>query len=63
MTTGKRALLLHGTRIWTQMIDEMFWPFAMKVISERLNSLHINQNVRTPEYILYGVNVEEILVK
>ena len=38
LTTGARTLLLHGIRMWPQMIDDMFWPFAMKAVSERLNS-------------------------
>ena len=63
MSTGARTLLLHGMRIWPPMIDGILFLFAMKVIAERLNSLHINHKVRTPEYILHGVNVEEILVK
>ena len=27
LTTGGSTLLLHGRRMWTNMIDEMFWPF------------------------------------
>ena len=56
-------LLLHGIIIWPQMIDEMFWPFAMKSIADRLNSLYIDHKGRTPESILNGVNVEDIPVK
>ena len=57
LTTGARTLLLHGMRIWTQMIDKMFWPFAMKAIAERLNSLQIYHKGIIPEYILHEVNV------
>ena len=35
----------------------------MKVIDEGLNSLHMYHKGRMPEYILHGVNVEDILVK
>ena len=45
------------------MIDQMFWPFAIQVMAERLNSLHQNINGQTPESILYGIPVEEIPVK
>ena len=45
------------------MIDEMFWPFAMKAIVEGLNSLQIYHQGRTPESILHGVNMENVLVK
>ena len=39
LTTGARTLLLHGIIMWLQMIDAMSWPFAMKYVAERLNSL------------------------
>ena len=63
MTTGARTLLLHGLRNWLQMIDEMFQSFSLKAINERLNSLQIYYKGRTPEYIMYRFNVEEIPVK
>ena len=63
MTTGARTLLLHVMRMWPQMIDKMFWPFAMKAIAKRLNSLQIDHKGRTPEYIPHGVNVEDIPIK
>ncbi len=28
LTLSARILLLHGIRMWPQMIDTMFWPFA-----------------------------------
>ena len=59
LTTGASTLLLHGMRMWPQMINKIFWPFAMKTISEKLNSLQIYHKGRTPESILYGVNVEK----
>ena len=31
LTTGARTLLLHGIRMWLQMIDDMFWPFVMSL--------------------------------
>ena len=54
LTTGARALLIHGMRIWL---------FSMKYIVERLNSLQIYQKGRTTESILYWVTVEDITVK
>ena len=45
------------------MIDDMFWPFAMNVVSEQLNSLQVQILGRTPESILYGVEVKDIPVK
>jgi hypothetical protein len=29
LTQTARVLLLHGMRIWPQMVDQMFWPFAI----------------------------------
>ena len=49
--------------MWHQMIDDMFWPFAMKAVAERLNTLQIDTLGRTPEYILHGIEVQEIPVK
>ena len=39
LTQGARTLLLHAMRMWPQMIDSMFWPFAFKAVAERLNAL------------------------
>ena len=63
LTQGARTLLLHGMRMWPQMVDEMFWPFAMKAVAERLNTLQIDTLGRTPESILHGIDVEDIPVK
>ena len=54
---------MHGIRMWHQIIDYMFCPFAMKAIAERLNSLHIDTQGRTPESILHSVKVEDLPVK
>jgi hypothetical protein len=41
--------LLHSMRMWPQMVDQMFWPFAIKAAAERMNSLHIDTEGHTPE--------------
>ena len=63
LTTSARTLLLHGMRIWLQMIDKLFWLFSIKAISERLNGLQIYHKGRTPESILRGFDVENIPFK
>ncbi|KAL7528961.1 hypothetical protein ACHAXR_004541, partial [Thalassiosira sp. AJA248-18] len=63
LTLGARTLLLHGIRMWPQMIDTMFWPFAMKAAAERHNCLSIDGNNCTPASLLYNVPVESIPVK
>jgi hypothetical protein len=49
--------------MWPQMVDLMFWPFAIKAAAERMNSLHIDTEDHTPESKLYGVNIENIPMK
>ena len=61
LTTGGRTLLLQGRRMWPNMIDEMFWPFAIKALSERLNSLQVDLTGQTPESILHGVEIQGFL--
>ena len=45
------------------MIDQMFWPFAVKATAERMNSITIDINGETPESKFYGVPLETIPVK
>jgi hypothetical protein len=41
----------------------MFWPFAIKAATEKINSLHIDTEGHTPDSKIYGVNIENIPVK
>jgi len=52
LTQGARTLLLHGMRIWPQMINSMFWPFCFKAMTERMKSLQVNLDGSTPESIM-----------
>ena len=63
LTTGARKLILHRIRMWLQMIDEIFWPFEIKSVAERMNSLQIYLKGRMIESIFYGPEVEEIPLK
>ena len=63
LTTSDITILLHDIIMWPQMIDKTFWPFSIKYVDERLNSLQIDLKGRTPEYILNGIKVEYITVK
>jgi len=60
---NRNKQLTIGMRHWPQMVDSLFWPFAMKVMAERMNSLHVNSAGQTPELIMYGVDLETIPVK
>jgi hypothetical protein len=63
LTQTARVLLLHSMRMWPQMADQMFWPFAIKAAAKRMNSLHIDTEGHTPKSKFYGVNIENIPVK
>ena len=63
LTLAARTLLLHGIRMWPQMIDTMFWPFAIKASAERHNCLLVDRDNQTPASKLYDVPVQEIPVK
>ena len=60
ITTGGRTLLIHSRRMLPNKIDEMFWPFAIKSVAERLNSLQVDLTGQTPESILHDVEIEDI---
>jgi hypothetical protein len=63
LTLSARTLLLHGIRMWPQMIDTMFWPFAFKAAAERHNQLSLTAEGQMPLSILHDVPVENIPVK
>jgi hypothetical protein len=41
------------------MVDQMFWPFAIKAAAERMNSLYIDTEDHTPDSKFYGVNIKK----
>ncbi|EJK58187.1 hypothetical protein THAOC_21711, partial [Thalassiosira oceanica] len=63
LTLGARTLLLDGMRKWPQMIDTMFWPFALRAQADRMNKLHLDKDDKTPESKLYNVPLTDIPVK
>ena len=63
LTLGTRTLLLHGMRHWPQMIDTLFWPFAIKAVAELMNSLHVNSAGQTSESLMYGVDLKTVPVR
>ena len=62
LTQGSRNLFLHVMHMWPQMINGMFWTFAIKAFAKWHNSLQINIIGKSPESILYGIKVEDIPV-
>jgi hypothetical protein len=63
LTLGACTLFLHGMCHWPQMVDTMFWPFAIKAMAKRMNSLHMDNEGNTPELLMYGVDLERIPIK
>jgi hypothetical protein len=63
LTLATRTLLLHDIRMWPQMIDTMFWPFAFKATAERHNQLSLTATGQKPLSVLHNVTVENIPVK
>jgi hypothetical protein len=49
---GMHTLLLHGLRHWPQMVDTLFWPFAIKAVAEHMNTLHVNSAGQTQESLM-----------
>ncbi len=49
--------------MWPQMIDQMFWPFAIKAVAKWIDSLHIDTEGNTPESKFYSINIKNIPVK
>jgi hypothetical protein len=63
LTLAARTLLLHGMRMWPEMISTYFWPFAMKAAAECHNKLAVDADGNTPESRLYGITPEAHAVK
>ncbi len=53
LTLSAGMLLLRGMRMWPQMVNTMFWPFAFKAAAELC--LPLNKDGQTPISILHGV--------
>jgi hypothetical protein len=65
LTLSACMLLFHGIRMWPQMVDKMFWPFAFKAAAEHHNCLclSLNKDGQTPISILHGVPSKTVPVK
>jgi hypothetical protein len=63
LTLSACSLLLQGMRMWPQMVDTMFWPFAFKAAAEQHNCLSLNKDRHMPISILHGVPSKTVPVK
>ena len=55
--------MLRDIRMWPQIIDELFLPFAIKSVAKRHFILRINTLGKMTESILDGVKMEDIPLK
>ena len=46
---SSQALVLHAHRHFPEYITTMFWTFALVAAADRMNNLHIDMHVQTPE--------------
>jgi hypothetical protein len=63
LTLSAQTLRLHGIRMWPQMIDTTFWPFAFKAETKRHNCLLLNNQGLTLNAVLHGVPLDAIPIK
>ena len=42
------------------MVDTLFWPFAIKAVAERMNTLHVNSAGQTPESLMYDLDLNTV---
>ena len=64
LTLGAHTLLLDGMWKWPQILDTIFWLYALKAQAERMNCLHLDVNDQTPESKLHDLlQLDNISVK
>ena len=49
VTLISRTMLLHAIRYWPEFITIMLWPFATNGGQDRMNNLHVDLNLETPD--------------
>ena len=49
VTLISRTMLLHAIRYWPEFITIMLWPFVTKCAQDRMNNLHVDLNLETPD--------------
>ena len=55
VTKISRTIILHAQRYWLECVDTMLWPFAVKVVIERLNFLQPDLDGNTPTAKFYNI--------
>ena len=49
VTLISRTMLLNSIRYCPEFITIMLWPFATKCAQDRMNNLHVDLNIETPD--------------
>ena len=55
---GSWTLLLHATRLWSELVSNMLWNFFFKAACQRYNSLEMDEDGKTPEHKISGVELQ-----
>ena len=55
ITLGGRNLLLHAQRMLPEYISTILWPFAIKCYANRMNTLVVRADGRTPLQTLFDL--------
>ena len=50
-----RTDLLYALRYWPEQITTMFWPYAIKMTCDRLNTFALDENGISPEEYFHGI--------
>ena len=54
-TLGIRTILFHGTRLWSESVIIMIWPFSFKAACQRENIMKMDKDEKTPDNKFSGV--------
>ena len=56
-------MLLHAIRYWPEFITIILWLFATKCAQDRMNNLHVDLNIETPDMIFSNTKAENVQLK
>ena len=63
VTLISRTMPLHAIRYWPKLITIMLCPFATKCAQDRMNNLHVDLNLETPDIKLSNAKAVKIQLK
>ena len=63
VTLISRTMLLHAIRYWPEFIIIILWPFATKFAKYRMNNLHVDLNLDTPDMKFSNTKAVKVQLK